>query len=56
MIELRVIDPNHFASGIRIDHVGVVGRDLPFGDYILVIDGSGSGTVKSAGTVAGSLV
>ena len=24
MIELRVIDPKHFAPGIRIDHIGVV--------------------------------
>ena len=38
MIELRVIDPKHFAPGIRIGHIGVVNRDLPFGDHILVIE------------------
>jgi len=38
MIELRVIDPKHFAPGIRIGHIGVVNQDLPFGDHILVIE------------------
>src|SRR4051812_8147641 len=41
VIELWLVDPDHFPPRVRVNDVRVARRDLPFGDNALMVEGGG---------------
>src|SRR2546423_13037831 len=39
VVELRLVDPHHFAPRGRIDYVGIAGGNLPLRDHALMVKG-----------------
>src|SRR5450432_4015709 len=39
VVELRLVDPHYLTARGRVDYIGIAGRDLPFRNHTLAIEG-----------------